>query len=634
MAGWRWAICIVVIPAAIPSFAAEADALAIDANIQARHFPYVSVLDPAYAAADSDEVTGYTRCGDSALWTGHYIAAEAFRYKVTQSADAVANLQKAIAGIKSLVDVTGNNLLARCMVPIDSPFAAGIEKEEAANGIHMAPPWVWVGNTSRDQYAGVVFGLAVAYDMVDDAGIKSTISDLITRVIEYPRGHDWVIVEPDGSRNLDFIPRPDYVSTFLEVGRHINPGRFNGNTLEESILLAVDVGTPITVDTNNDDSYFKFNLDYINLYNLVRLNPNQGATDSRSAYNVLRQHTAGHMNAFFDTIDRALNGASAARDAETLLLLEQWLERPRRDPFVDVSRQVAVCGTQACQPVPVPLRPPSDFLWQRSPFQLSGGTGGTIETAGIDYILPYWMARYYGVTQQFTVQSAAAPVAGLAPESIGSLFGSNLANETAEAQMPLPLRLGGVTLAITDAAGNQYPAPLISVAPGQINFEVPKDVSPGVAKFTITNGSTTLTATASVRNVAPALFSMSGTGSGVAAATAIRVQAANPQLASPVEVFHCTASGCASTPINLGVDTPVFVSLYGTGIRHLSSPSNVSVTIHSIAVPVLYAGAQPTFDGLDQVNVALSLELRGAGEVPVVLTVDGQTSNAVTINIQ
>jgi uncharacterized protein (TIGR03437 family) len=175
---------------------------------------------------------------------------------------------------------------------------------------------------------------------------------------------------------------------------------------------------------------------------------------------------------------------------------------------------------------------------------------------------------------------------------------------------------------------------LISVAPGQINFEVPKDVSPGVAKFTITNGSTTLTATASVRNVAPALFSMSGTGSGVAAATAIRVQAANPQLASPVEVFHCTASGCASTPINLGVDTPVFVSLYGTGIRHLSSPSNVSVTIHSIAVPVLYAGAQPTFDGLDQVNVALPLELRGAGEVPVVLTVDGQTSNAVTINIQ
>jgi uncharacterized protein (TIGR03437 family) len=101
-----------------------------------------------------------------------------------------------------------------------------------------------------------------------------------------------------------------------------------------------------------------------------------------------------------------------------------------------------------------------------------------------------------------------------------------------------------------------------------------------------------------------------------------------------VEVFHCADTGCAATPINLGVDTPVFVTLYGTGIRNVSSLANVSVTINSIAVPVSYAGAQPTFAGLDQVDVSLSLALRGAGEVPVILTVDGQTSNAVTISIQ
>jgi hypothetical protein len=41
-------------------------------------------------------------------------------------------------------------------------------------------------------------------------------------------------------------------------------------------------------------------------------------------------------------------------------------------------------------------RPTTDFLWQRNPFLLVGGGAGTIENAGIDYILPYWMARYYG----------------------------------------------------------------------------------------------------------------------------------------------------------------------------------------------------------------------------------------------
>jgi hypothetical protein len=39
----------------------------------------------------------------------------------------------------------------------------------------------------------------------------------------------------------------------------------------------------------------------------------------------------------------------------------------------------------------------TDFLWQRSPFQLTSEGAGTIETAGIDYILPYWMGRFYGV---------------------------------------------------------------------------------------------------------------------------------------------------------------------------------------------------------------------------------------------
>src|SRR5579862_3426172 len=102
------------------AFATEADALAISANIQAIHVPYGTILDPIYAGPASSQIIGYTRCGDSAIWTGHYLAAEAFRYNVTQSPDALSNVQQAIAGIKSLIDVTGTNLLARCVVPLNS----------------------------------------------------------------------------------------------------------------------------------------------------------------------------------------------------------------------------------------------------------------------------------------------------------------------------------------------------------------------------------------------------------------------------------------------------------------------------------------------------------------------------------
>ena len=63
------------------AFAAEPDALAIDANILARHMPYGAIMDPILSLPDLSQVVDYTRCGDSAIWTGHYLAAEAFRYK-------------------------------------------------------------------------------------------------------------------------------------------------------------------------------------------------------------------------------------------------------------------------------------------------------------------------------------------------------------------------------------------------------------------------------------------------------------------------------------------------------------------------------------------------------------------------
>src|SRR5947207_6530740 len=162
-------------------WASEPDALAISANIRARHMPFGTLLDPIYSSSTSDQVVGYTRCGDSALWTGAYLGAESFRYKVTQSADALQNVKSALAGLKALADVTGDSRLARCMAKANSPYAPGIASEEANNNIHQNSPWIWVDNTSRDQVVGVFFGLGAAFDLVDDPAVKSGASDLATR---------------------------------------------------------------------------------------------------------------------------------------------------------------------------------------------------------------------------------------------------------------------------------------------------------------------------------------------------------------------------------------------------------------------------------------------------------------------
>ena len=588
--------------------------------------PFATLLDPIYASPTSDQIIQYTRCGDSALWTGAYLAAESFRYKVTQSADALQNVKVALAGLKALSDVTGDNRLARCIVLANSPYAASIANEEANNSIHQNSPWIWVDNTSRDQVVGAFFGLGVAFDLVDDPSVKAVASDVATRLIGFISRHQW---SPNDDISSTFQLRPEELQTLLQVARHVNPA----NTVSGPFLVA-PVGTAVQVDVQSNSSYFKFNLDYMSFYHLVRLQDNG---DNRSAYMTVRNYTASHQNAFFNMIDRALRGPDAARDAETRTLLDQWLLRPRRDVTVDVSSKVAVCGSAACQPVPVALRPPATFLWEVDPFHLQGGGSGIIENAGVDYILPYWMARYYGVINERR------------PHSICG--GGEQRDRARFARFPVRAEsLGhdcpGRSAAAADLLGRRHAGGDrfrrgTALRAAAVRFAEP-DQFPGSGQRLCGQrdfrrrwrGSGTERLLRTVQAVAPTLFSMNGNGSGVAAALAVAVQAGNPQVQSPVPVFQCGGAGCVPVPIALGVDRPVYVSFYGTGIRNRSSLGNVTVTINGVSVPVLFAGPAPDYVGLDQVNVGLPLTLRGSGECNVVVSVDGQTSNTVTINIQ
>ncbi len=623
---WRGPLRIpfLFIIATFPLAASEADALAISAKIQARFLPFGTMLEPIYASSNSNQIVDYTDCGDSALWTGAYLAAEAFRYNVTQSADALNNVRGALAGLKALTDVTGDNRLARCMAMANSPYAASISNQEASNTIHQNPPWIWVDNTSRDEVVGAFFGLGAAFDLVNDSAVQSAISDLTTRLTGFVAGHLW---SPNNDLSNTFLLRPEELQMLLVVARHVNPGI----QISPPILtLPINVGVEFDIASNS--SYFKFNLDFMSFYNLARLNNDSSYL---SAYQVVRNYTASHQNAFFDMIDNALQGPNSTRDAEARALLDEWLLRPQRDPSVDLTGTVSVCGSEACNPIPVMLRTPTDFLWQRDPFQLTGGGSGTVESPGIDYILPYWMGRYYGVISPDAVESSAALSVAVAPNSLATLYGSNLAAGSMQASaLPLPTILDGATLTVTDATGAQLPAALSYVSPTQINFIIPSGAAIGDASFTASNGSASQSATILVQNVAPSLFSMNGAGTGVAAATAIEVPTGQPQQQNPVAVFQCGASGCTPVPINLAVSGTVYLTLYATGIRNRSAVSNVQVSINGVNVPVQFAGAQPSFPGLDQVNVSLPAALSGTGTAAVVLTVDGRVSNTVTVNIK
>jgi uncharacterized protein (TIGR03437 family) len=129
------------------------------------------------------------------------------------------------------------------------------------------------------------------------------------------------------------------------------------------------------------------------------------------------------------------------------------------------------------------------------------------------------------------------------------------------------------------------------------------------------------------------LFTANGDGTGVVAATAFRTIVGST-LQSPVAVFECAPDGgsCVSMPIDVGIDAPVTVTLYATGIRG-APDGGLTVLIAGTSVPVLYVGPRAEYDGMDQVEIALPVALRGSGEVDVVVEVNGALSNTGRINV-
>jgi uncharacterized protein (TIGR03437 family) len=227
----------------------------------------------------------------------------------------------------------------------------------------------------------------------------------------------------------------------------------------------------------------------------------------------------------------------------------------------------------------------------------------------------------------FNVVSAASfKGPNVAPESIASAFGPQLSPVTAEAvSLPMPTALTGFVATITDSRNIERPAPLFYISPTQVNFQVPLGVAAGQARVSIFNGpALRSTSTIQIEAVSPGIFTRSANGRGLAAAVAVRVSANGAVTTLPQDL-----------PLDLGQPTDVVhLSLYGTGIRNRGSLTGVSVTVGGLNARVEYAGLQPQYVGLDQVNVVVPHELAGRGLVDLVVTVDSKPANTVQIEIQ
>jgi uncharacterized protein (TIGR03437 family) len=232
------------------------------------------------------------------------------------------------------------------------------------------------------------------------------------------------------------------------------------------------------------------------------------------------------------------------------------------------------------------------------------------------------------------VTSAASPGAGaITANSIASAYGADLATATIT-RLPLPFlttSLGGTTVTIMDSAGGSYNAAMLTAAPGQATFVVPGSVANGPAQVTVQSGDgTKTTATVQVNAVAPGLFALNSGG----LAAAYVVPTGTSLTNGPAPAVYGQNSDGTIVPVPIGVASgPVTLAMFGTGLR-AAGTMGVTATVKGSPVTVTYAGAQPSYPGLDQVNIQLPASLAGSGLVAIQISANGTPSNTVYVSIQ
>lgn len=387
---------------------------------------YVYFTDPGETL-----IKGYS-FGDSTIWTGTYLTAECFRYAVTGDPEAKANAIRTVQGLDAHLKITGiSGYIARFAGPDEFPWNAFYtEHDRYVPGQGEWEGSFWINNTSRDQYTGWFMGMATAYDLIDDEPTRQLIKQDVKLVIDKIMDDWYWIVGEDG---LPTDAGPQVLSLFALtwhlIAAHIIDEPYYRQVYEARFAaMSHKLERSMFSWFNKYQEYYGFNLTHENYLSLLRLetDPVRRKFYLDSYHRMIWPLVAHTHNVFFDAIYLANCGrAGQCNDYnQTLGDMRRQLADFQDPPVLDVPleipewpldpvsvylsdlidqldiRELLDIEPQTLDPRPVKWRCPRSFMWQKTPYTLTcPGGDGTEVYPGIDYMIAYWIMRYYNLIE-------------------------------------------------------------------------------------------------------------------------------------------------------------------------------------------------------------------------------------------
>jgi hypothetical protein len=384
----------------------------------------------------------YGSGGDSCIFGGHKLATDVFHYATMGGTKNLDKALQSLRGLYILTHVTGTpGVFARAAFPahrkeewcypenwqhrIDNGFVhEGPSLEDPFNPGHSITPMIYYTRATKDQLTGLLFGLAVAWEYLEDGPFvededsekidhaKIVIATIVEDVYNHLRAYCFSIRDEKGENDtnaddVNGLMLLQLLSLYKETVHISNPPRARRiyDKYQDQFNSGFFVAGDLFNGWNNYSQYYAWNLRYLRGYTVYLLDgdPIHRKKIRKWYDNRLWQFTKNHLNAKFIYFYNAVTKKDENLD-DALFAMKSLKLKPIRSynsPLAGDERkpsfiQVAFGDWDRFILSPHLRKATSYSTWQKEPWDV-GGTGyiGRENTTGVDFMLSYWMGRYY-----------------------------------------------------------------------------------------------------------------------------------------------------------------------------------------------------------------------------------------------
>ena len=346
-------------------------------------------------------IKGYAKMGHIEF-ASYYLSFVSYKYGVLKDqklADEAAALLDAIAAMDAANGLDG--YIPRIVALDDAKGLQVIHNDNHANA-----------------YSQLIMAYALAYTLIDDKNVKQKVQEHVRRMARWWLACDFILRDEKGNlvphSNLKFAnsaSRQLDALMIAEAAVRILPDSRLRKKMAAALADFVEKGYRKTkaqwgIDTKlvRLPSFSSHWLNGLRLYTLNILSRHKNYELMMDAY---YQHVARHRNPHVWLMANAVSPEFTKKPFPEDIISTYPLNPNDHEVInrydVDGKKILPMSKgekhAESHKPLPVHKRPLSPFEWKRNPYRLDGNIGksGLTEYNGLDFLLVYWMAKYYRV---------------------------------------------------------------------------------------------------------------------------------------------------------------------------------------------------------------------------------------------